>query len=320
MKITVIVCTYNRSQSLRAALDSIGAQDIPESVEWDVVVVDNNSTDQTCQTVHRFCEKNAARFSYVFEPEQGLSHARNTGIRNACGDILVFTDDDVLVERDWLWNLTSSLSSEGWMGAGGPIIPIWAGTLPVWLSPAEMDTIGPFAGFYEGTAAGDLTRPPYGANMAFRREAFQRYGCFRVDLGRSSDNLLGREEVEFANRLLAAGERLRYEPAAIVRHSIAEHRMKKSYILLWCYWDGRSEVADSGAFESEWSVAGVPLYLFRRLARWSLQSIASPTEEKRFFCQRNVWKLAGHIHGCFRESRHRRNRSSESERVSADWF
>src|SRR5579872_339882 len=130
MNITVIVCTYNRSQTVTTALDSIAGQAVPDSVEWNVLVVDNNSSDETRQVVKQYCQQTPARFSYIFEPKQGLSFARNAGIQNARGEILAFTDDDVLVERDWLWNLTSSLVNGEWAGAGGQIIPIWAGTLP----------------------------------------------------------------------------------------------------------------------------------------------------------------------------------------------
>jgi len=303
MKITVIVCTYNRCEMLPQALDSLAIQQLPASVDWDVLVVDNNSTDQTQAVLGRYCEQHHPRFRYTFEPKQGLSHARNAGIAAASADILAFTDDDVIVDPDWLRNLTSALQSGQWAGSGGRIVPVWAEKLPAWLSPEDLATLGPFAGFDEGPEPKALMRPPYGGNTAFRREVLEKYGGFRVDLGRSNNNLQSREDVELGNRLFAAGERLRYEPNAVIRCPVAKSRMTKSYLLRWYYWEGRSEIADEGPLEARWCLMGIPLYLFRRLSRWALESTITPSEPRRFFCQRNAWKLTGLIVGCFRASK-----------------
>jgi glycosyltransferase involved in cell wall biosynthesis len=304
MNITVIVCTYNRCQTLAKALDNIAAQNVPETVKWEVLVVDNNSSDQTREVVESICLHDPAHFRYLCEPEQGLSYARNTGIRNAQGDILVFTDDDAIVEPDWLWNLTSALQGGEWAGAGGRIIPVWAKAIPSWLSTDDPRTMGPFVAFDPATGAGPLTRPPYGANMAFRREAFEKYGGFRVDLGRTASNLQGREDIEFANRLLGGGERLRYEPCAVVHHPVSESRMTKGYVLRWWYWYGRSEVADLGPpSDMGWLLSGVPVKLVRRLVRWTLQWLISIGAPDRFSCRRNVWHLAGTIVACYQWER-----------------
>ena len=163
----------------------------PAPFNWEVLVVDNNSSDRTSEVVESFCAKHPARFRLVFEREQGLSHARNTGIRNARGDILAFTDDDICVESGWLWNLTSSLHDGEWAGAGGQIFPVCNGALPNWLTIEDFRTLGVFAGFYLGPVAGPLTRPPYGGNMAYRRETFEKYGSFRVR-SRTDRNKLAR--------------------------------------------------------------------------------------------------------------------------------
>ena len=304
MNITVIVCTYNRCHLLAKTLDSIAAQIVLEPYNWEVLVVDNNSCDRTQELVESYCVKYPTRFRLVSERQQGLSYARNTGIRNSRGKILAFTDDDICVESGWLWNLTSSLHSGEWAGAGGQIMPICSGILPNWLTIDDFHTLGVFAGFDPGPVAGPLTRPPYGGNMAYRRETFDKYGGFRVDLGRSGTNLEGREEVEFANRLMALGEKLRYEPTAVVRHFVPECRMSKSYVMRWYYSNGRSEVADLGPpSDARWKLCGVPLDLFRRLARWTLQWMISIGAPRRFTCQRTVWYLAGTALACYGHSR-----------------
>ena len=302
MRIALIVCTYNRCQLLVKTLDSIAASILPESVEWEVFVVDNNSSDQTREVVEGFCNRYPARFRYVFEGQQGLSCARNAGIRESQGEVIAFTDDDVIVEPDWLWTLTSVLHAGEWAGAGGPILAAWPGPIPCWLSTTDRDNLGPYGVCDFGPEAGPLRRPPYGANMAFRREVFEKYGDFRTDLGRTGSSLLGREDVEFANRLLTAAEPLWYEPGAVVRHRVQECRMNKKYVLNWWYWYGRSEVAELGPPPGKWLINGVPLVLLRRLVRWTLQWMISMRAQQRLFCQRTAWYIAGTAVACYKRS------------------
>ncbi|MGA9061100.1 MAG: glycosyltransferase [Terracidiphilus sp.] len=315
MKITVILCTYNRCRCLAKALESLAAQVVPTSVQWEVLVVDNNSTDQTQEVVEEFSGRQPDRFRYLLETRQGKSYALNAGIRESRSEILAFTDDDAIAEPDWLWNLTSNLHDGEWAGSGGRIIPIWARPLPSWLSPDDPHTMGSFVAFDAGMEAGALNRPPYGANMAFRREAFERYGGFRTDLGRSAGDLQGREDIEFAGRLLARGERLRYEPGAVVRHPTPEYRMEKAYVLNWWFRFGYLEIAESGPpSDSRFLLKGVPFYLFRRLARWIFQWMISIYAPRRFACKRNVWYLAGIIRACYERPRCQKAAAATDER------
>ena len=121
MNVTVILCTYNRCESLAQALGSIASSVLPDSVEWEVLVVDNNSRDRTREVVEEFRCRYPGRFRYLFEPQQGKSHALNAGIRGVGGQIVVFTDDDVTVDRLWLQNLTAPLLMGQWAGAAGRI-------------------------------------------------------------------------------------------------------------------------------------------------------------------------------------------------------
>jgi glycosyltransferase involved in cell wall biosynthesis len=319
MNITVILCTLNRCHSLAKTLGNIAASKLADSVEWEVLVVDNNSTDRTHEVVEHFCCRHPGRFRYLFEPQAGKSHALNAGIRATKSQILAFTDDDALVEPDWLWNLTSALQSGEWAGAGGRIIPVWSKPIPSWLSTDDPHTMGPFVAFDLGMEAGPLARPPYGTNMAFRREVFEKYGGFRPDLSRSGSNLQGREDIEFANRLLAAGERLRYEPCAVVRHPAPEYRMTKKYVLRWWFRYGWLEVAETcRPPESKWRIGGVPLCLFRRLVRWTLQWMITIGASRRFACRRNVWYIAGTIVACFQLRRQTRQAAMASGSVGTN--
>lgn len=313
---TVIVCTFNRCESLSAVLEKLAVQNMPDSVTWEVVVVDNNSTDQTREVVEEVARKWPGRFRYVFEHRQGLSMARNRGIREARGTVIAFTDDDVAINPEWLNNLTSNLHTGDWAGAGGRIVPVWAKPLPDWMSIHDHLTMGVFVQFEAGPEPGELSRPPYGANMAFHRRTFEKYGGFRTDLGRSGKNLLSSEDTEYGDRVLAAGEHLRYEPHAIVFHPAPEDRMRKHFVLRWWFWFGYGEVVKLGPpSDAGWVLNGIPLNFLRRIARWTLQSIMTLNPLQRFTHMRTAWYLAGMVAACYHRSRHRDPRENEASEM-----
>jgi len=300
MKVSVILCTFNRSATLPSALDSLVAQVLSPSVPWEIVVVDNNSSDETRATIERYCNRYPGRLRYLFEPQQGLSRARNAGIRAARGEIFAFLDDDVVADRDWLSNLTSALSDSVWAGAGGRVVPPEGFSPPHWLTlGGDMDLGGPLALFDLGMMPGDLKRAPFGANMAFRRSMFEKYGDFRVDLGRCGSSLLSGEETEFANRLLAASERIRYEPTAIVHHPVPAERLNEKYFRNWWFDFGRGRIIERARRPSllglsrEWFSILNLLWRFLpvRTMRWLL-TLSPP---KRFYHKCQVWLTVGEI-------------------------
>lgn len=242
MKITVILCTYNRAGSLGNTLASVAASTIPKSVEWEVLVVDNNSTDQTRAVVEDYCRRFPGRFRYLFEPQPGKSFALNSGIREARGNVLAFTDDDVTVDPAWLWNLTAPLKEGPWAGTGGRTLPAETFSPPRWLPLDGPNSMAAtlYAHFDAGDKPCELASPPYGANMAFRKAMCEKYGDFRTDLGPSPNKSIPphSEDCEFGRRLMAKGERLCYEPAAVVYHSVPKNRIRKDYFLAWIFDQG----------------------------------------------------------------------------------
>jgi glycosyltransferase involved in cell wall biosynthesis len=300
MSIVVILCTYNRCDALVNALNSVAGSEVPDQIRWEVLVVDNNSTDRTREVVEEFSQKYPGRFRYVKEPQQGVSYARNRGIIESSGDIVAFMDDDVTVDPLWLWNLTKSLYSGEWAGVGGRIFPLWESAPPRWLNVDEPHALGPFVAFDRGPQAAQLEDPPFGANMAFRRETFERHGGFRTDLGRCADNLLGNEDSDYGRRLLSAGERLRYEPTAVMWHPVTKNRLTKRYLLAWWFGKGRSDVVEIGLPEKRylWLFDGIPLYLVRRLVAWAVRWVVASGAKRRFSCERQLWNVAGQIAGC----------------------
>ena len=299
-----MLCTYNRCEALGKALRSVAMSQIPESVDWEVLVVDNNSDDQTRSVVDEYCTEFPGRFRYLFESEAGKSHALKSGIEAAHGQLLAFMDDDVIVEPMWLQNVTARLHDGKWVGCGGRILLQWTCSPPSWLPRV----LAPLALFDIGVQAGPLTESPFGTNMAYRREMFEKYGGFRSDLGpRPGRDIQHNEDTEFGNRLLAAGERLWYEPSAIVYHSVARDRLRKEYFLAWWFNKSRADVRAYGPpVVSKLRIGAIPVRLFRRLAVSMLRWIVAVGQSRRFSNKINVWCVAGQIVGCYREAQSNR--------------
>ena len=303
MKIEIILCTHNRYQTLRKALESAAALVLSDQVEWQVLVVDNCSRDKTREVVEDFCRRYPGHFRYLFEGRPGKSYALNTGIREANGDVLAFMDDDVTVENNWLHNLTAPLHDGKWAGAGGRVIPEWSRPAPRWLSPKAWYATGPLVQFDLGDEAGELFEPPFGTNMAFRREMFETYGDFLVDLGPRPGSEIRNEDTEFGSRLLSAGERLFYEPSAIVYHPVQKERVKKKYFLAWWLHKGEANIRQFGVRPgTKYRIAGVPLYLLRRLMVWTAKWLVSVDPVRRFSNRLSSWHCLGEILECYRES------------------
>jgi glucosyl-dolichyl phosphate glucuronosyltransferase len=298
MKISVIVCTYNRCHSLAKALASVAASDIPESVEWEVLIVDNNSEDRTKDVAEEFCRAHPGRFRYFFEPRQGKSFALNTGLCEASGDAIAFMDDDVTVEPCWLQNLTAPLQERLYMGAGGRICPPEELSLPPWLSlQGPCSLAGVLALFDRGDDPFELADPPYGTNMAFRREAFEKYGPFRTDLGPSAGSEIRGEDTEFCLRLMKAGVPLLYVPNAVVHHAVPKKRLKKSYFRSWYFDYGRAFIRTRERRADLWIIPrpliGIINHLFVMLPMQVIRWMLTLKPKERFFAMLRMWMIAG---------------------------
>jgi len=306
--ISVIVCTYNRSQSLRKTLGSLARLLTPAGMAWELIVVDNNSTDDTAEVVKTFAAASSFNVRYVFEISQGLSHARNAGIRAARGEVFAFTDDDVTVDPHWLCELRNTFDQFACIGIGGRIVPVWTTPKPSWL---EVD--GPHS-LYSGTVIsfdhGDepcelSTSPVVGANMAFKKVVFEKYGVFRTDLGRrGNDSMIG-EESEFCTRLLRAGEKLVYAPRALVHHPVPKTRLKKSHFESHYFNYGRYVARVDGFPEKATRYFGVPRYLFRTLLTRVCGWLFTFDSQRRFHHKLQVCESLGEIDEAYRLSNRR---------------
>jgi glycosyltransferase involved in cell wall biosynthesis len=238
--LTVAIPTYNRSGRLRETLAGLARQDYPPD-RWEVLVIDNNSMDDTAAVVAEFGGARP-RFHYFKEPKQGLDHARNRAIAEARGDIIVFADDDILVEPNWLTEMNRPFSDDasGTVAAvGGEVIPVFPDGLPAWV--AEWHS--PLA-FRPDAGPLPPQHSPMGANLAIRRDVFARLGAFDTALDRAAGNYFSGGDAEMVRRIRAAGGAVWFAPAAAVRHQMPASRTTFRYASRHAFDSARSRVID----------------------------------------------------------------------------
>jgi glycosyltransferase involved in cell wall biosynthesis len=241
---TVLICTYNRAVLLGETLDSLAHSRVA-SISWNVIIVDNNSSDETRDVVTRRIATYPVPLVYVFEPRQGKSHALNTGLAATASALVLFTDDDVRVAEGWVEaSCRPMLDDPSIDYTGGPVRPIWEAPCPDWIDRDRADLWGTLAILDYGTEAfvfEDRRRVPLGANMAVRRSLIDRIGGFDPELGRRGRSLLGQEQAEFFCRSRAVDARGMYEPAMEVHHHVPAIRLTRDYFYRWWYWKGISK-------------------------------------------------------------------------------
>ena len=267
MRVSVVIATYNRARLLEGGLGALASQEVPRSLEWEIVVVDNNSSDATAAVVAAFAKTAAVPVRYVLEGRQGVSHARNRGVIEARGTIVAFSDDDVLAAPDWVAQVAAAIDRWNADGVGGRILPRWETSPPRWLTEnrrllrrlAIMD--------FEGSEKLALPLAPqpqvWGANMAFRREVFGRVGTFDPRRGGAGRKLYRGEESELIDRALELGLTIAYDAALTVYHRIGPDRMRRGYFRRFAFDDAQGEALLMPAPRRR-SLFGAPLSSYRR--------------------------------------------------------
>lgn len=258
---TVAICTYNRSDWLKGTLRFACFQDYP-SDRWEVLVVDNASTDSTHAVASSFSSAPKPP-RYLLEKRQGLSFARNRALEEARGDIVVFLDDDTEGKTDWLRRLMEPYGrdSAARIGVvGGEIVPGFPDGLPSWLEgqwePLE---------YRQDTGPLPPNRLPMGANFSVRRSAALQAGFFRTDLGRKGEVLAGSEDHDFIRRVRSAGFEVWFVPDAAVVHLIPGNRLTFRYAMRHAFDSSRSRVIEKAAKAGRggaWLASRMVLYTF----------------------------------------------------------
>jgi GT2 family glycosyltransferase len=237
--VSVVVSTFNRGDRLEPALRALLSQRC--DVRFELIVVDNNSTDTTAAVVKRFARETSGLVRYAFEPRQGLSHGRNTGIALARAHVIALTDDDVRVAPDWIQAIARAFESFPDVDyAGGRVLPVWLAPPPPWLttahwSPLALQDYGPEPLVSNRNRAICLV----GANLAFRRRVFDTVGLFSPALGRVRDGIGSTEDHDMQLRAWRAGLQGLYAPSIVATAEVTPDRMTKAYHRRWHHGHGR---------------------------------------------------------------------------------
>jgi lipopolysaccharide transport system ATP-binding protein len=269
-RLTVVVCTWNRASLLRQTLEGMTALSIPPGIEWELLVVNNNSTDATEDVIRSFQDRLPIRGLY--EPAPGKSNALNRAVRFATGEYLVFTDDDVLVDPRWLAAYAEAF--DRWPDAavfGGPILPWYEGTPPEWLVRAFHRIEYAYAALDLGSDPRPLGGDdvPFGANMAVRASA-QRSYLYDPALGPRPGNQLRGEEITLVKQMFRDGHRGWWVPEAKVRHYVPRDRQTVKFIRRW--YSGWGQYLTRFPAEREGpSLLRRPLWLWRELVARELE-------------------------------------------------
>lgn len=229
--LTAIICTYNRAKYIGPLLESIAANDLAKS-EYEIVLVDNNCTDNTREICEAFAAAHKdVNFRYCVEPEQGLSAARNKGIKEAKGDLIVYIDDDALIDTWYLRTITEYLCAHEEIDAvGGPIIPLYEDTQePKWMTRYTKELLCGYLYFGDEIRPFPGERYPGGGNAAYRAEVFKKVGLFNTALGRKGNGLMGSEEKDIFDKMKAQGMRFMYLPKMILHHIIPQKKLERDY-------------------------------------------------------------------------------------------
>lgn len=306
--VSVIISAFNRGEGLRETLQSVLTQDCG-GARYEVIAVDNNSTDNTSEVIASFIASGHTNLRHLFEPRQGVSYGRNTGIRVARGSIIAFTDDDVVVAPDWIQSIARCFDQYPAVDyVTGKMLPIFDAPPPAWLTResrgpvvlrdrGEQPLFSEPGCFFPGWAT---------ANIAFRRAVFEQVGLFSGEFPRGQD-------LELIIRVWRAGGRGMYAPDVRVSHRIAADRLTKAYHRMWHSREGdiRARVRFREIFDRDGRVVpadgvrlvfGVPPFLVRELVSTGVEWLRAwlrRDETRAFALEGELRQTARYIRTCF---------------------
>jgi len=289
IRISAAVCTLNRALYLRKALSSLTNQSLPRN-QYEILVVDNGSTDFTRQVVQEQFSL-AENLQYFYEPVVGLSQARNTAWQNARGEYVAYLDDDAIACSSWLESILDVFErvkpKPGCVG--GRVEPIWEAPRPAWLS----NKMVPYLTVVDWSKSPtNLGKNEWlaGANMAFPRDVLESVGGFQLYLGRKGSKLLSMEEILLQRYLQGKGYSCFYHPEISVQHHILTSRLTKSWFLRRVYWQGVSDAVVQIYRESPSAMERlrIGISVVRRilLSRRQLLALTVPTNNPNHFTQK----------------------------------
>jgi glycosyltransferase involved in cell wall biosynthesis len=306
MKLDVVVPTYNRSQLMRVAAESLMRAQVPSGLDVTLLIVDNNSTDDTEAVAREVQSMATLPCIYIKETNQGASYARNAGIAAGSAEIIAFIDDDEEIDENWYKVIAREFADPAIQFIGGPYLANWTVLPPDWLPPPPS---------YQGVIGVNVPMPrqPFddkcpaivvGGNAAIRRAVFEEIGVYNTKLGRGAKGLLSGEDLEFHERMLAAGLHGMYVPDMIIYHYIPAERLTRSYYRRHTFWGGVTQgAADRDAKAPVVYLFGIPRFkigaALKGLAALPRHKFLTREASKAFSDELPSWTLIGFIYGKF---------------------
>ena len=260
MNCSVVICTFNRAELLNKTLFSLLRLHVPQGLLWELIVVNNRCTDETSTIISEFRDRLPIR--EILEDRSGKSYAANRGVEESMGELILWTDDDVEVDPNWLKNMYSAYRRHHADMVFGKVMPLWEGEPAAWYSAK---TAALLACLDLGDEETVTTESGFGVNYAFPRAIFDKIGPFDVNLGPQGADGFGGEDTTIFRRAHELGMRVVYCPHAIINHWVPIERCTKRY--------HRSRVSRSigqfsqvmnAQYPNSRKLMAVPLFLYRK--------------------------------------------------------
>jgi len=321
-ELSIAICTYNRQEMLRSVLEDLTRQELPDAdFRWELLIIDNNSSDETQETVESFADRLPIR--YIFEPKQGVGHARNRVLAEYRAELLAFLDDDITLGPEWLMQLWTT--GKKWPDVGvfqGRVLPTWSCPVPRWLSlDPKILVRAPLPEVDRGDEEKEISPALFTpANVAIRRQPAEKAGLFATEVGPGTNSIIRGEDAYFGRRLELLGVRGMYVPSLCVHHPVDEERLNHDYFRLWSRSMGRARVRfypmlNNGARRR----FGVPLHVPREWLECRLRQFYYWLRRDlplSFYQRCRAWKLEGMMYEAWiagpRLSRQERSRQEST--------
>jgi GT2 family glycosyltransferase len=307
--LTVLLATRNRAALLAQTLQGIAEQRLGDLIA-EIVVAENGSTDDTQQVLADF--RTRLPLTVVHEPTVGKSRALNRALAVADGALLVFTDDDVVPDADWLATLKQV--ADRWPAhaiIGGRVTPLYPPDTPAWLRTHGIAAPA-FSWFEPASEEGPISITPFGPNFAVQAAALHGL-AFAEEIGPAGDDYAMGCESELLRRLVARGERIVYTPDATVAHVIRPEQLTHQWLFARAFRYGRGQTRMEAAADVP-LLAGIPRHLWRTLAGAWLQMATARWRGARAWLERG-WEFH-FVRGVIAEERARRRAPESAPRPS----
>ncbi|MFO0938487.1 MAG: glycosyltransferase [Gemmataceae bacterium] len=269
MKVSVAICTWNRAALLDQTLASFQELTIPPGLRWEILIVNNNCTDETQKVIEKY--RTVLPIVALLETKQGQSHARNCATNAATGDVIVWTDDDVKPDPQWLVQYVEAFSRYPDASFfGGKIKPWYESVPPLWISENEQSFQGMLVirdlgaeerQFAVSTENAVQSESPFGANMAVRTDV-QRRHMYDPKLGKVKNSNVTADETDMFRRIRESGGHGMWIPSASIKHFVTRSRMTTRYLWSYHHGQGQSEVRTQ-VFLLPWNTP-----VFNHAPRW----------------------------------------------------